>query len=165
MLAELIRKRVSTCKGSPPAILANPANPATDTPETGPRIARIAEIAGGTPHSAKRESPPTEHTVGREAADSATIIPSQPTEEPTPPLQAGWRIVYLDSLWKLVGGSDDPDHGTVDVCRWEDEAWTVLLTDGQQIPLSRIRSVGAVDHKGRCYGAWTVAAHGLDGNG
>ena len=96
---------------------------------------------------------------------STKIIPSQPTEEPTPPLQAGWRIVYLDSLWKLAGGADDPEHGTVDVCRWEGGAWVVLLTDGQQIPLSRIRSVGAVDHNGRCYGAWTVREHGYDGQG
>ena len=71
----------------------------------------------------------------------------------------------MDSLWKLAGGSDDPDHGTVDVCRWEGGAWTVHLTDGQQIPLSRIRSVGAVDWKGRCYGAWTVREHGYDGQG
>ena len=95
----------------------------------------------------------------------AKIIPSQPPEEPTPPILPGWQIVYMDHVWKLAGGSDDPDHGTVDVCRWEGGAWTVHLTDGQQIPLSRIRSVGAVDWKGRCYGAWTVREHGYDGQG
>jgi putative DNA primase/helicase len=41
----------------------------------------------------------------------------------------------------------------------------VHLTDGQEIPLSRIRSVAAVDHKGRLMGAWTVRDHGLDGRG
>ena len=158
-LVDLIRKRVSANKG---VATATPATVATDRPETQPSVAEVAEVAGGPPHSAKREGLPTEHAVG---ADSAPIIPSQPPEEPTPPLQAGWRIVYLDSLWKLAGGADDPEHGTVDVCRWEGGAWVVLLTDGQQIPLSRIRSVGAVDHNGRCYGAWTVREHGYDGQG
>ena len=158
-LVDLIRKRVSANKG---VATATPATVATDRPETQPSVAEVAEVAGGPPHSAKREGLPTEHAVG---ADSAPIIPSQPTEEPTPPLQAGWRIVYLDSLWKLAGGADDPEHGTVEACRWEGGAWSVHLTDGQEIPLSRIRSVAAMDYKGRLMGAWTVREHGYDGQG
>ena len=90
-------------------------------------------------------------------------IPSQTT--PTPPLQPGWRVVYSDHQGRLTGGSDDPDHGTVKVCRWDARAWTVTLTDGQTMRLSRVRSVGAVDHKGRLFGAWAVKEHGYDGAG
>ena len=55
----------------------------------------------------------------REREVSAKIIPSQLTDEPPiPPLQPGWRIVYMDHQWKLAGGHDDPDHGMVAECRW-----------------------------------------------
>lgn len=83
---------------------------------------------------------------------------------PAAPLQPGWRVAYMDHLWRLAGGHDDPDRGTVQACRWEAGAWSVTLTDGQTIPLSRVRSVGAVDHKGRLMGAWTVREHGFDGS-
>lgn len=62
-------------------------------------------------------------------------------------------------------GDDDRAHGTVRECRWDVAGWTVSLTDGQMIPLSRVRSVGAVDHKGRLYGAWEVKTPGYDGQG
>ena len=78
-----------------------------------------------------------------------------------PLLQPGWRIVYRDHLWRLAGGSDDPEHGTVSACGQD----VVTLTDGQMIPLSLIRSVAAMDCTGRIMGAWTVREHGLDGEG
>ena len=87
-----------------------------------------------------------------------------PLSSLTPPLQPGWRIVYRNDHWQLAGGCDDPDHGTVQSCQWDGVTGIVTLTDGQTIPLSRVRSVGAVDYKGRLYGAWTVSAHGYDGN-
>lgn len=87
-----------------------------------------------------------------------------PLSSLTPPLQPGWRIVYRDDQWQLAGGSDDPDHGTVQSCQWDGVTVTVTLTDGQTIPLSRIRSVAALDDKGRLMGVWTVSAHGYDGN-
>ena len=96
---------------------------------------------------------------------SVKILPLQPDAEPTPPLQPGWRVVYMDNQWKLAGGNDDPGHGTVQSCRWVAGDWAVHLTDGQAIPLGRIRSVAAVDWKGRCYGAWTVREHGYGGEG
>ena len=86
-------------------------------------------------------------------------IPAKTTAGPL--LQPGWRIVYRDHLWRLAGGSDDPEHGTVSACGQD----VVTLTDGQMIPLSRIRSVAAMDCTGRIMGAWTVREHGLDGEG
>ena len=96
---------------------------------------------------------------------SVKITTPDSADERTPPLQAGWRIVYLNHQWKLAGGCDDPDHGTVQACHWVAGAWTVTLTDGQTMPLSKVRSVGAVDDKGKLYGAWTVREHGYDGEG
>lgn len=84
---------------------------------------------------------------------------------PMPPLQPGWRIVYLDRKGKLTGGSDDPAHGTIVTCLWGGRGWTINLTDGQQVPLNRIKSVAAVDYNGRTMGAWTVREHGFDGEG
>ena len=108
---------------------------------------------------------------GPDVEVSAQNTPPHPQEEalteaaaPMPPLQPGWRVVYMDRLWKLAGGSEDPDHGTVADCRWTAGAWMVHLTDGQEMPLSRIRSVAAMDDKGRLMGAWTVREHGLDGH-
>ena len=82
---------------------------------------------------------------------------------PLAPIQSGWRIVYLDRQGKLAGGSDDPGHGTVTQCLWAGGKWTIHLTDGQQVALSRIQSVAALDYKGRFIGAWAVRAHGYDG--
>ena len=90
-------------------------------------------------------------------------IPAETT--PTLPLQPGWLVAYRDQRGWLCGGCDDRQHGTIQECRWTAGAWTVHLTDGQEMPLSQVRSVGAVDHKGRLYGAWTVREHGYDGEG
>ncbi len=111
-------------------------------------------------------------TAGWSGTLSAVAVPEQahvapinlPAPVEQPPLQPGWRIVYRDHQWRLAGGSDDPDHGTVDVCWREGGAWKVRLTDGQQIPWGRIRSVAAIDATGGCSGAWTVREHGYDGN-
>ena len=81
---------------------------------------------------------------------------------PTPVLQPGWLVVYLDRQSILCGGCDDRQHGTVQECRWENGAWTVHLTDGQRLPLAGIRSVGKVD-EGKLIAAWTVREHGHDG--
>lgn len=96
---------------------------------------------------------------------SPQITPPHPADEQTPPLAPGWTIAYMDHTWTLCGGYEDRAHATVAECRWSAGAWTVTLTDGQTMPLSRVRSVGAVDHKGRIYGAWTVKEHGYDGEG
>lgn len=106
----------------------------------------------------------------RESGSPASTAPPHPrvkavTREtsPTSPLQPGWLVVYRDRQGRLAGGCDDREHGTVAECRWIAGAWTVHLTDGQQLSLSRIRSVAAVDCKGLLYEAWTVAEHGYDG--
>ena len=110
----------------------------------------------------------TADSMGERPAVSAMAVPHPEvpaTPAVTPPLRPGWRIVYRDHQWRLAGGSDDPDHGTVDVCWREGGVWKVRLTDGQQIPWNRIRSVPAIDATGRCAGAWTVREHGYDGQG
>ena len=94
---------------------------------------------------------------------SAKITPPDPAEEPTPPLRPGWLVVYRDQRGALCGGCDDRQHGTVKECRWAGVAWTVHLTDGQQLPLTSIRSVGKTDGEGRLVAAWSVRAHGYDG--
>ena len=118
----------------------------------------VATAIPATPNTEKPEVCPS-------VASVATVAVAQPPREPLSPLQAGWQVVYMDHQWKLAGGCDDPDHGTVQACHWVAGAWTVTLTDGQTIPLSKVRSVGAVDEKGRLYGAWTVRGHGYDGEG
>ena len=90
-------------------------------------------------------------------------IPAETT--PTLPLQPGWLVAYRDQLGGLCGGCDDRQHGTVQECRWTAGAWTVYLTDGQEMPLSIIRSVGQTDDAGQIVAAWTVKEHGYDGEG
>ena len=84
---------------------------------------------------------------------------------PTPPLQPGWLLAYRDRRGTLCGGCDDRTHGTVQGCRWDGKGWTVHLTDGQQMPLSLVRSVGRTDSAGQIVAAWTVRGHGYDGEG
>lgn len=165
-LVELIRKRDS---GHRAVATATSATTATEKPELRPTVAIVATVAVANPLGANSDLVPILPSVsglsGPDREVSVKTISSQPDAEPTPPLQPGWRVVYRDSQWKLAGGSDDPDHGTVKACRWIAGAWTVQITDGQEIPLSRIRSVAAMDYKGRLMGAWTVREHGYDGEG
>ncbi len=76
------------------------------------------------------------------------------------PLQPGWLVVYRDQRGALCGGCDDRPHGTVATCQWDGQGWTVLLTDGQRLPLTRIRAV--TQHDGT---AWEVRGHGYTGTG
>ena len=146
-LVELIRKRVSANKG---VATATSAITATEKPELRPTVAIVATVPAASPLGANSDLVPILPSVsglsGPDREVSVKIFPSQLTDDPLiPPLQPGWRIVYMDHQWKLAGGYDDPDHGTVQSCRWEGGAWSVHLTDGQAIPLSRIRSVAALD--------------------
>ncbi len=173
-LIELIQKRTFVAIAT-----AIPATPATEKFEG--RLS-VATVAVATPHR-DNDEPLSPHQIQTDKADtvgevptlsgmavhdpavSTQIIPSVSANTPPQPLQAGWRIVYRDHRWRLAGGSDDPDHGTVKECRWSAGRWVVHLTDGQAIPQRRVRSVGAVDRKGQVYAAWTVREHGLDGEG
>jgi len=84
---------------------------------------------------------------------------------PAPPLGSGWLVVYFDTDRRLRGGYNDREHGTVQDCEWNGTAWTVCLTDGQQLPLRAIRSVARTDAAGQVVVAWTVKDHGYDGEG
>lgn len=85
--------------------------------------------------------------------------------EPAPPILPGWLISYRDTNGSLRGGVDDRAHGTVQGCLWTGRTWTLVLTDQEQLPLSKILSVGKIDAAGRVLAAWTVRDHGLDGMG
>jgi hypothetical protein len=103
--------------------------------------------------------------VAEETVSVSGDSPSAPAHPPAAPLQAGWLVVYRDRQGRLCGGADDREHGTVQACEWGWNGWTVLLTDGQRLPLSLIRSVGQIDQNGKLLAAWTVREHGLDGQG
>lgn len=83
----------------------------------------------------------------------------------SPPIEAGWLVVYRDRSGQLCGGADDRPHGTVEACEREAGNWTVFLTDGQRIPLSAVRAVTSTYPDGRIRGGWEVRSHGYDGNG
>ncbi len=101
---------------------------------------------------------------------SPEMPPTYPQEEALtecaslpPPIQSGWLVAYRDQRGALCGGCDDRQHGTVDACRWDGNGWTLCLTDGQEMPLSQVRSVGQTDEAGQIVAAWTVRKHGYDG--
>lgn len=87
----------------------------------------------------------------------------QKLQSPEAPLQPGWLVCYRDTMGKLRGGFDERDHGTVEACEWTGHAWTVFLTNGDQLALARIVSVGEMVD-GRLVAAWTVRGHGYDGD-
>ena len=85
------------------------------------------------------------------------------TPQPIPPIRSGWLVAYRDQQGVLCGGCDDRQRGTVRECQWRMGIWTVRLTDGQQLPLANIRSVGQTNGEGKIIAAWTVREHGYDG--
>jgi len=111
---------------------------------------------------------PSSREPGRNASASLPQLQREDAtacSAPLPPLHPGWLVAYRDRLGVLCGGCDDRAHGTVAVCLWERTTWTVMLTNGQRLPLPAIRSVGQIDAAGQLVTAWTVKEHGVDGNG
>ena len=97
---------------------------------------------------------------------AAALCPSLvATPRPIPPIRPGWLVAYRDQRGALRGGCDDRQRGTVEACRWDGNGWTLCLTDGQEMPLSIVRSVGQTDDAGQIVAAWTVREHGYDGEG
>lgn len=88
-----------------------------------------------------------------------------PLDPPVEPLQPGWLVAYRDRRGALCGGCDDRANGTVASCDWSGSSWLVRLTSGDTLPLGRVVSVGKTDAAGRIISAWTVRAHGYDGEG
>ena len=88
-------------------------------------------------------------------------------DAPTPPLLPGQLVAYQRRDGQLCGGADDRAHGTVLKCERVPghRAFTVILTDGQRIPLRMIRSVSKVNASGGIISAWIVEHHGFDGKG
>lgn len=90
---------------------------------------------------------------------------TKPQASPDAPLQSGWRIAFRDGTGQLRGGFDEREHGTVASCEWDGVAWTVVLTDGQLVPLAAVLSVAQTDADGQTVAAWTVRRHGYNGQG
>lgn len=89
-----------------------------------------------------------------------------PANTPVAPLQPAWLIVYRDEVWRLRGGSDEREAGTVRECSWDPYAgWTVILTNGGRVPLRAVRAVSKINTRGQILAAWTVREHGYDGDG
>lgn len=87
------------------------------------------------------------------------------TLPPFEPLQPGWLVAYQDQQGRLRGGCDERAAGTVWACEWDRKSWMVMLTNGDRLPLARVRSVGKTDETGRVIAAWTVREHDYDGEG
>jgi hypothetical protein len=103
---------------------------------------------------AKSAKLPTQEADRRCAVDSEALVP---------PIRTGWLVAYRHAQGGLVGGCDDRENGTVRQCEWGGKFWTVVLTNGQRLPLRLILSVAKMDAEGRMLAAWTVRAHGYDG--
>jgi len=85
-------------------------------------------------------------------------------QNPEAPVQPGWLVAYRDKDYRLRGGCDEREHGTVEACEWNGHTWTVILTNGDQLPLVRIVSVGEMV-EGRLVAAWTTRDCGYNGEG
>ena len=75
---------------------------------------------------------------------------------PVAPLQPGWLIVYRNEGDHLRGGCDEREAGTVVECRWDGTAWSILLTNGDVLPLGHVLSVGKTDAQGQVIAGWLV---------
>jgi hypothetical protein len=104
---------------------------------------------------AKEAKEVTDTEIGLTAVESA----------PTAPLQPGWLVVYRDGHGTLCGGFDDRERGTVQDCRWDGTGWTVLLTNGDVLQLTKITAVAKTDAAGTVVAGWLVKSHGYDGRG
>lgn len=95
---------------------------------------------------------------------SATPEPQSQSQRPICPIPAGRLITYRGADGRLRGGDLDRAQGTVAVSEYGVEGWTITLTDGQAVSLSDIRGVARLSSDGQVVEAWTVRAHGMDGN-
>lgn len=98
--------------------------------------------------------------------EASSIFSKPHTEDSGPerPLRPGWFVVYRDAHGRLTGGPDDRVNGTVEACTWDGSTWMVLLTNGDRLRLGKVLAVSKTDGAGRVLAAWTVRAHGYDGN-
>jgi hypothetical protein len=151
-LIEMIRKR-----GNWTVATATPATPVTKEPMDSPPVADVADVAAASTESVTHITPSLISLKQDGAVFKGHSIAS--------PVLPGWLVTYQDSAGRVCGGSEDRAQGTVQECCWEAGRWTLYLTDGQQIPLWRVRAVGQTDANGRIGAAWTVREHGYDGNG
>lgn len=96
---------------------------------------------------------------------SPKLTTSSP-DDPVAPLEPGWLVAYYDRTNRLRGGCDERDHGTVARMEWGSSGpWTVWLTNGEALPLLKVRSVARTNAEGVVVSAWTVRPHGHDGEG
>lgn len=105
------------------------------------------------------------NSIPSKASTEYTEPPASNDDQPAAPLQPGWLVAYRDKDYRLRGGCDERDHGTVARLEWVHGSWTVWLTNGEALPLARIRSVGKTDATGQVIAAWTTRDCGYDGKG
>ena len=79
---------------------------------------------------------------------------------------SSWLADHLSRPDERLQGRDlDRDHGTVVASTYGAHGWTFTLTDGKTIPMQAVRGVAKTASYGQIVAAWTVRAHGLDGEG
>ncbi len=108
------------------------------------------------PHYKTRrvELPEVSRVIGGMTTQAASGEPSGTSLKSLPsPLLFGWRVA-VKGRW---------DVEIVNECTWNGMTWIVTLRSGDQIPVSQVLSVGAVDREGNITSAWDVRRHGIDG--
>lgn len=98
-----------------------------------------------------------------ETQEATKTSPGAPP--PVPPLPARCFVTWHDSNGKLCGGWDDRDTSIVKRCHGTGATSQVELSNGKTIPLRSVRAVGQLNAEGRLIAAWTVRAHGYEGEG
>ena len=102
-------------------------------------------------------------TIANPDMASHAVPGPEPAQLPTPPIQPGWLVTYRGSDGRLQGGDLDRDHGTVAGAEYGPRGWVFTLTDGSSIAFAGIHGVTKTAKDGRVLAAWTVRAHGHDG--
>jgi hypothetical protein len=94
---------------------------------------------------------------------ASTVQDSGPPQVPNPPIQPGWLVTYRESDGRLQGGDLDRQHGTVASAEYGSRGWVLTLTDGSSVAFAEIQGVTKTAQDGSVLAAWTVRAHGHDG--
>lgn len=113
------------------------------------------------------ETRPTPKQVVPVADLPKAAVPEVASQAPRPisPIPAGRLISYRGPDGRLCGGDLDRGRGTVAGSEYGPQGWVFTLSDGHSVSLSAIRGVTRLSSDGQVVEAWTVRAHGYDGEG
>lgn len=126
-----------------------PTRPVTLKTKNGPRTFHPGEVVKVDPVKA---APFVESGVLQPVDPSAAD-----SEKISPPILPDWVVAYR-------GRSGLIESGTVASAAHSPSGWRFRLSSGVELSEHQVLSVGAVEN-GVWLGAWTVAAHGLSGEG